>query len=264
MKDYYHILGVTNKASVSEIKRAYRRLAVIYHPDKNPDPAAEQFFKEVNEAYDVLSDDIKRSEYDFSVQNPFSDVLLSAEPKPRHRDPAYHRRGADHIPREYKPTAKDLMTDYLPYFKWLIWAGLGFLILFMSDFFLPSRTSIEQINEIYSVYRGRRNSYVYSVIRTTSNRKIIMYEGAIFFENKSDIIVEYTPLLRAVLKVSDSSQTRSFKLGGIYGPVFIVPLALFIISIVGFFCRNNIVYAFNISVANGVLIIFVIYLILRT
>jgi curved DNA-binding protein len=64
-KDYYKILGVDRKASQDEIKSVYRKLAMKYHPDRNPDDkAAEEKFKEVNEAYQVLSDSEKRAHYD--------------------------------------------------------------------------------------------------------------------------------------------------------------------------------------------------------
>jgi molecular chaperone DnaJ len=59
-RDYYGILGVARNASADEIKRAYRKLARQYHPDVNPDPAAQEKFKEINAAYEVLSDPAKR------------------------------------------------------------------------------------------------------------------------------------------------------------------------------------------------------------
>ncbi len=64
-KDYYAILGLDKNASEEDIKRAYRKLAMQYHPDRNPgDKAAEEKFKEINEAYQVLSDPQKRAHYD--------------------------------------------------------------------------------------------------------------------------------------------------------------------------------------------------------
>jgi curved DNA-binding protein len=63
-KDYYQILDVDENADLKEIKKAYRRLALKFHPDMNPDEGAEEKFKQVAEAYEVLKDDTKRAEYD--------------------------------------------------------------------------------------------------------------------------------------------------------------------------------------------------------
>ena len=64
-RDFYEVLGVTKGADDAEIKKAYRKMAIKYHPDKNPDdPSAEDKFKEAAEAYEVLSDANKRQRYD--------------------------------------------------------------------------------------------------------------------------------------------------------------------------------------------------------
>ncbi|MBM3329406.1 MAG: molecular chaperone DnaJ, partial [Calditrichaeota bacterium] len=63
--DYYDLLGIPKSASADEIRKAYRKLAMQYHPDRNPgDKSAEEKFKEIGEAYAVLTDDTKRAQYD--------------------------------------------------------------------------------------------------------------------------------------------------------------------------------------------------------
>ncbi len=63
-KDYYDVLGVSKDASEKDIKTAYRKLAMKHHPDRSDDPGAEEMFKELSEAYAVLSDPDKRQKYD--------------------------------------------------------------------------------------------------------------------------------------------------------------------------------------------------------
>lgn len=63
-KDYYRTLGLAKTATIEEIKKAYKKLALRYHPDKNKNAGAEEKFKEIAEAYEVLSDKQKRETYD--------------------------------------------------------------------------------------------------------------------------------------------------------------------------------------------------------
>jgi molecular chaperone DnaJ len=71
-KDYYEVLGLKKGATAADLKSAYRKLAIKYHPDKNPgDKTAEEKFKEINEAYEILKDDQKRAAYDQYGHNAF-------------------------------------------------------------------------------------------------------------------------------------------------------------------------------------------------
>jgi molecular chaperone DnaJ len=71
-QDLYKVLGVDKKASQDEIKKAYRKLARKYHPDTNKDAGAEERFKEISQAHDVLGDPEKRKQYDTARSNPFA------------------------------------------------------------------------------------------------------------------------------------------------------------------------------------------------
>jgi molecular chaperone DnaJ len=78
-RDYYEVLGVKRDASKDEIKDAYRNLAMQYHPDRNKSPGAEEKFKEISEAYAVLSDDQKRQQYDTLGHSGFDQRYTSED-----------------------------------------------------------------------------------------------------------------------------------------------------------------------------------------
>ena len=77
MPDYYSLLKIRRDATQDEVKRAYRRLARELHPDVNPDPETQERFKEITQAYEVLSDTEKRRMYDMGV-DPFASAATGA------------------------------------------------------------------------------------------------------------------------------------------------------------------------------------------
>merc|ERR1711953_1275415 len=80
MKDYYEVLGLPRTAGAEQIKKAYRKLALKFHPDKNKAEDAEERFKQIGEAYEVLSDEDKKAAYEASLLSERSSWKPEAEP----------------------------------------------------------------------------------------------------------------------------------------------------------------------------------------
>ncbi len=102
-RDYYEVLGVSKQASEEQIKKAYRKLALKYHPDRNKSPDAEEKFKEVSEAYAVLSDNEKRMQYDqlghagISGRYTWDDIFRGADFESVFRDIGFGFSGFNNI-----------------------------------------------------------------------------------------------------------------------------------------------------------------------
>ena len=103
MTDLYEVLGVAKTASADEIKKAYKSLAMKYHPDKNPGNAeAEEKFKQINAAYDVLGDEAKRRDYD-----------LQANQYQQYRNYQQEYQQQYDYSRRYRFTRKDYFTNFI-------------------------------------------------------------------------------------------------------------------------------------------------------
>lgn len=131
MQDYYDILGVPAAASSEDIRRAYKKLALEYHPDRNPgDARAEERFKEINEAYQTLSDPIRKNRYDFLKEygTAASALFDTVEHEPQYR----RQRTYPPYTRHYSPGEGSPYTQYKvdkKYFRDLfVTLGVFFLI----------------------------------------------------------------------------------------------------------------------------------------
>jgi curved DNA-binding protein CbpA len=261
VKDYYSILGVHRTASAADIKRSYRRLAVAYHPDKNPNPAVAELFKEINEAYDVVGDAEKRRLYDLRRQYVFSELVQPPPQAPRHRDPAYRRKRPPVPPAARAPTTQQLMGQYLPYFRWLTVAGLLLTLLLALDLVLPYNTTTEKITGFYQV-RDRRGGYSHGVITTASGMEFRLYDYKNDFFNDGELInVVSTKILTTIMDVSDKTGSRVVAAGYIYsGGLLFFTLALFATSLLGVVVmRKETEFVFNASIVCGLLIVILLY-----
>ncbi len=248
MKNYYAILGISHTASQDDIKRAFRKLAVQFHPDKNPDPKAEVIFKDLSEAYDVLSDWEKRKMYDLSFENPFIDVKAPAT-KP-HRDPKYRPK-----PPGYKPpkrhTVQETMAEYLPYFRIISWVGVVIFLLVLVDFIVPHRIIEDELAEVQTV-KGPRNSFRYFVFVTASGEEIKVYDlHAGLLTKERRIRYAETVVFKTKMYISDPGPTYQVKMGYLYRALVFIPLILGVSSVIGIGYRKNIELPFNMSIVSA-------------
>jgi len=264
MKDYYQILGVNRTASAEEIKRVYRRLAVKYHPDKNPDPEAEAIFKEINEAYDVLSDPEKKWLYDQRREPRYRNYTVTpvapdaAPVRVNNDDPRYRRRRpASAPPPVHKVTAADLMRQYLGHVLWVNWAGCAVVILLVTDFVLPQRIAhetVESVDAVYTAGNKRTTSRAaYEIVHMQSGREIKLYDREADFEAGQSVIIMHTPFLQTVRYLSDMSRRHEVALYGIYGSPIIIPFILMITSVLGLLRRESAEMRFSFSIASAFL-----------
>ena len=252
--NYYQVLGVQYSAGYDEIKRAYRRLAVLYHPDKNPDPAAENIFKKINEAYDVLSDPAKKRVYDLRLQAPFAEVV---EDRTRHKDPAYRPSRPRTRRKSDRERMKDLMREYMPWVIRITQFCFLASLLIVVDYLLPKHSNPMKIVETNVRRTYTRNfATTWWVIRTDDGRVIdVPYEFSDHFATGRQIELLTTMLLNVPRRVqSDTLAVRLNK--SIYGNFLFAPIALFIFSSLGLFFRKNVEIGFNLGVMCFLILIF--------
>lgn len=260
--DYYQILGVSRSSNSEEIKRAYRRLAVMYHPDKNPDPQAENIFKTINEAYDVLSDPEKRSRYDLRLQNPY---IETAEPDtpPKHRDPRYRPVRNKVYRKSERENLRELMAEYLPIVQRITLFCFLLSVCLFIDFALPLRESDEKIASTSTRRTYSRNaSTTWWVIETSAgNRVDLPFEASDIAIPGESVKIHSSFFLNFPRRVQINDYV--LRIGkSIYGNFIFAPAALLVMSSMGMIFRKNVEYAFNLGVTSFVIMLFTAVIIL--
>ena len=264
MKDYYAILGVREGAGPAEIKRAYRMLAIKYHPDKNSSPEAEVLIKEINEAYDVLGDIQKKYLFDTRRRISVREVFRP-EPEVQNDNPRYRRRRPAHYkPAPRRENFRDLIREYHPRMIWINALGILLIALLAIDYFLPTSSSSSRIVSIrtsYTFSNGYRY-YDYDIIETSDGEHIHVGDHiADNFSNVNYISIRRTPMFSTIRAISNSRETFSIYVDGIYGPIGFVPLVLLLTSILAFRHQEETDMSYNFTVVSATLLLISICLI---
>lgn len=260
MKNYYFVLGLNIYSRDVEIKQAYRKLVLQYHPDRNPARNAESIIKEINEAYEVLSDPQRKLLYDQMLVGGEPELKLVRQP---HRDPKYRPQRPDFVSKQ--PSKRKVYFDFMQsnLSRALLVSRLTLLFscILVADFTLPQQ---HQSKAIVSK-EGRSGRYDTSI-------KFKVEGGATFslgkksfgeFERGSIVTLYSSPLLSVPISVENEQTEFQDEIRiSIYGNFIFVPLILLITSLLGTFYQKGIEFRFNLGVINFMLV-FINFLVLR-
>lgn len=188
-KDYYKILGLDNTASDEQIKRAFRKLAFKFHPDRNLSPDAKKKFREVYEAYEILRDPGRRKNYDnFGDVNELVKIFIRYQAK---RKAEYARKKAEYIAKKKAKEAEydELATSIINKTKKIIFFGLVLIFVF----WLVGRQNTENILK-------ENTDYTIGVVTGFKPGIISNYNASyVFYVNNK----EYEGTARLALTISD-------------------------------------------------------------
>jgi hypothetical protein len=251
LKDYYQILRISRHANVGEIKRAFRRLAVLFHPDKNPSRESLALFQEINEAHEVLSDPLKRVEYDQLLVRGF--YVPPAAPQQWHRDPAYRRRQqAGYRPPPPGPSDRLLMMVHLlKYMRIVSFSGIAWCLFLVLDYALPFRVSEETVlSESNRTITWQLHHVPYVVVTDKGNQFPMPFEGVSFFPEGSKVKVVTSRILNILVRVEAKDGRYTIdSLATIYQNFLLAPIILLVLSMLGLLLKNGIEFRFNIEVS---------------
>lgn len=253
MKNYYFVLGVSIYAREQEIKQAYRRLALKFHPDKNPSVEAEGIFKEINEAYEVLSDPQRKLLYD--------QMLVGGEPaqpvasKP-HRDPRYRPKppGTPRPPSRKKELFL-MMQRYLNIAMMSSRMALLVATILLADFSLPQQRE-ETI--ITGMSKKREKSQRTVQVQLSDGQELNIPElQAYSFRSGSRVTVYRSAFLSVPRKMKNEFTHMEASMPiSIYGNFIFFPLILLITSLLGTFYWKGVEFRFNLGVVNFIMLMF--------
>jgi curved DNA-binding protein CbpA len=260
LKNYYFILSLNIYATDAEIKHSYRRLALQFHPDKNPSPEAESIFKEVNEAYEVLGDPLRKAVYDQMLRGAPTEEQVQ-EPVRTHRDPRYRPKPTTNAPR--RPTHREellaMMASNLRYTLMISRLTLLFSIVLITDYSLPpvkTITEIQTVSKIKEKFRefGGNGSNSFKIEFKDGKNVSVSREAASKLVEASKIGVYRSAWFSIPVTIEDEfTHYRTDVQLSIYGNFIFWPILLLLTSLVGTFYWKGVEFRFNVGVVNFIL-----------
>ena len=240
------------------MKRAYRKLAVQFHPDKNNSPEAEEIFKEVNEAYEVLGDPVKKAIYDQMLRGDEAvEQTEVVEPQLRkHRDPRYRPRPKSPGPK--KPTHREeilaMMAENLRYALMVSRLTLLFSIVLIADYSLPpGKKTAEIVAE--NMTRSRRNK-TFKLEMVDGKTVIVSNEAAKKLTRTKRIVIYQSAWFSIPLSIEDSQTHYKTPVEvSIYRSFIFWPVLLLLTSLAGTFYWKGVEFRFNVAIVNAILFI---------
>ncbi len=205
MKNYYRILGIRKSASADQIRLAYRALAKIHHPDRHPgNPEAGEKFKEISEAYTVLSDPDKRKKYDQKLyyaerQGSHAGTAFNSGSHQKNRERKKQTRRPPPPPKP--PTFRERMTPYFFVGLLLFFFLLTAIMLIVGPLESEEEKKYKNLPKI--IYPEKKDSVV-SIYSADSPYDAVFSEG-VFFENNNSIIITNTPHSEVVVCLKEAN-----------------------------------------------------------
>ncbi len=253
MRDYYSILGLRTTAKESEIKSAFRKLALRYHPDKNASPEAARLIVEINEAYEILGDPKKRTVYDqlISGQATFQPT------QQQHRDPAYRKRAPNLNFKSKRQEMLEMMTSYHPITLLMSRVAFALFLFIALDFLLPSNTEQEVITKMTGIKTGRYQASNKKFFTNTGTGFEVTNEFSNQFTIGMPVEITYSSIVHVPIYLENKPSGIFLKVPtSIYGTFIFMPVILMITSALGSFYKRGIEFDFNIGITNCLLTIF--------
>jgi curved DNA-binding protein CbpA len=236
MKDYYEIMKVDRKATEAEIKRAFRQLANQYHPDKNPSVEAEAIFKEINEAYEVLSDPASRLDYDQRLASPaFFNYQYIRPQKTTYRGPSERAL---------------FQNSLLRYTRVLFVFGCMWCSLLIVDYTMPADHLQGKVTS--DALKPNRLSIHRSSTRLTTSLGPAFGLGDAelkYFPYETDVHIYRSPLLSAIIRVENYNSTFVINnLGSIYRNFLFAPILLCALCVLGLVIKSGAEFHVNLGI----------------